>query len=251
VGASAGYVGYEEGGQLTEAVRRKPYSVVLFDEIEKAHPEFFNILLQVLEDGYLTDAKGKKVDFRNTIIVMTSNLGAKQLTDEAAKIGFDISTDKLKKAEEEFESRKEQVLKELKNHFRPEFLNRIDKVIVFKPLTRESIEQIVRLQLKEFGERLSEKGISIEASPEAVAFMAEKSYDPQYGARPVRRKLQDLVEDPVAEKILDGTFSPGTVVEITHSKEKDELLFTPKKGTQKQIKVNVGSAKGKLKTKSS
>jgi len=249
VGASAGYVGYEEGGQLTEAVRRKPYSVVLFDEIEKAHPEFFNILLQVLEDGYLTDAKGKKVDFRNTIIVMTSNLGAKQLTDEASKIGFDISSDKLKKAEEDFEDRKKQVMKEMKDHFRPEFLNRIDKVIVFKPLTSENIEEVVKLQLDEFNKRLDDKGIATKATPEAVALLAEKSYDPKYGARPVRRKLQDLVEDPIAEKILDGSFPPGTLIQIGRAKGKSELTFTAGKLEQSGIKVKVAPAKGKLKTK--
>jgi ATP-dependent Clp protease ATP-binding subunit ClpC len=249
VGASAGYVGYEEGGQLTEAVRRKPYSVVLFDEIEKAHPEFFNILLQVLEDGYLTDAKGKKVDFRNTIIVMTSNLGAKQLTDEASKIGFDIASDKLKQAAEDFEDRKKQVLKEMKDHFRPEFLNRIDKVIVFKPLTSEDIEEVVKLQLREFNERLDEKGIAIEVSPAAVSLLSEKSYDPKYGARPVRRKLQDLIEDPIAEKILDGSFSAGTLIKIDRVKGKDEFSFTGAKLEKAPIKVKVSSAKGKLKTK--
>ncbi len=248
VGSSAGYVGYEEGGQLTEMVRRKPYSVVLFDEIEKAHPEFFNILLQVLEDGYLTDAKGKKVDFRNTIIVMTSNLGAKQLTDEATKIGFDVADDKLKEAEKEFEHRKEQVLKELKDHFRPEFLNRIDKTIVFKPLTSENIEEVVKLQLAEFGTRLKDKGISIEATPEAIKLLAEKSFDPQYGARPVRRKLQDLIEDPVAERILDGSFGQGTLITIDRKKGKEEFSFTAKEG-KGEIKVKVAPAKGKLKAK--
>ena len=250
VGASAGYVGYEEGGQLTEAVRRKPYSVVLFDEIEKAHPEFFNILLQVLEDGYLTDAKGKKVDFRNTIIVMTSNLGAKQLTDEASKIGFDISSDKLKQAEEDFAGRKEQVLKEMKDHFRPEFLNRIDKVIVFKPLTSENIEEVVKLQLNEFNGRLADKGIGIETSPAAVSLLAQKSYDPKYGARPVRRKLQDLIEDPIAEKILDGSFPPGTLIRIDCEKGKNEFTFKAGKLEKSEIKVKVSSAKGKLKTRS-
>ena len=249
VGASAGYVGYEEGGQLTEAVRRKPYSVVLFDEIEKAHPEFFNILLQVLEDGYLSDAKGKKVDFRNTIIVMTSNLGAKQLTDEASKIGFDISSDKLKQAEEDFEDRKTQVMKEMKDHFRPEFLNRIDKTIVFKPLTSEDIEKVVKLQLNEFNLRLKDKGIDIETTPAAVSLLAEKSYDPKYGARPVRRKLQDLIEDPIAERILDGNFPPGTLVKIDQAKGSDELSFTASKATKSGVKLKVSPAKGKLKTK--
>lgn len=249
VGASAGYVGYEEGGQLTEAVRRKPYSVVLFDEIEKAHPEFFNILLQVLEDGYLTDAKGKKVDFRNTIIVMTSNLGAKQLTEEAGKIGFDISSDKLKKAEEDFAEKKEQVLKELKNHFRPEFLNRVDKIVVFTPLTSENIEAVVKLQLKEFGDRLKDKMIEVEATPEAVKLLASKSYDPQYGARPVRRKMQDMIEDPIAEKILDGTFKPGDTIVIGKADNKDEFTFVTGKPAKNEVRVKVTPAKGKAKAK--
>ncbi|MDH5597118.1 MAG: ATP-dependent Clp protease ATP-binding subunit [Candidatus Peregrinibacteria bacterium] len=249
VGSSAGYVGYEEGGQLTEAVRRKPYSVVLFDEIEKAHPEFFNILLQVLEDGYLTDAKGKKVDFRNTIIVMTSNLGAKQLTEEASKIGFDISTDKLKQAEEDFKDRKEQVLKELKNHFRPEFLNRIDKTIVFKPLTSENIEKVVELQLKELDKRLGEKGYSIEATPEAISLLAQLSYKPEYGARPVRRKIQDLIEDPIAERILDGSFKEGAQIIIDRTKGKEEFSFSVNSNKKSNIKLKVAPAKGTLRAK--
>ncbi len=229
VGATAGYVGYEEGGQLTEAVRRKPYSVILFDEIEKAHPEFFNILLQVLEDGYLTDAKGKKVDFRNAIIIMTSNLGAKALTAEAVKIGFNLSDDKLKQAEEDFNIKKEQVLKELKDYFRPEFLNRVDKVVVFKPLTNQMIQDIVKLQLTELDERLKEKKITIETTPEAVKLLAQLSYKPEYGARPVRRKIQDLIEDPLAERILDGEFKEGMQIVIDKAKDKDEFTFGEKK----------------------
>ncbi len=236
VGASAGYVGYEEGGQLTEMVRRKPYSVILFDEIEKAHPEFFNILLQVLEDGYLTDAKGKKVDFRNTIIVMTSNLGANQLTDEASKIGFNISNDKLKQAEEDFKDRKGQVLKEVKKHFRPEFLNRIDKVIVFKPLTSENIEKVVELQINELNERLKDKDIRIEMNKKALSLLAKKSYDPQYGARPVRRKIQDLIEDPIAERILDSSFSSGDTIKVNTDKKEDNFVFLAEKKEKKSVK---------------
>ena len=238
IGATAGYVGYEEGGQLTEAVRRKPYSVVLFDEIEKAHPEFFNILLQVLEDGYLTDAKGKRVDFTNTIIIMTSNLGAKQLTQEAAKIGFALSTDKLKQAEDDFKEKKEQVLKELKDHFRPEFLNRVDKVIVFQPLPSEVIQEIVRLQLDELSKRLKEKEIAIETTNEAVELLAKLSYDPQYGARPVRRKIQDLIEDPIAEKMLSGEFKKDDTIKIGRLSDKEELTFM-----KTELKVKTASKK--------
>ncbi|MBI5412059.1 ATP-dependent Clp protease ATP-binding subunit [Candidatus Peregrinibacteria bacterium] len=224
-GTTAGYVGYDEGGQLTESVRRKPYSVVLFDEIEKAHPEFFNILLQVLEDGTLTDGKGKKVDFRNTIVVMTSNLGAKTLTQEAAKIGFNLDDNELRKAENDFNSKKEQVLKEMKDFFRPEFLNRVDKTIVFKPLTQKEICKIVGLQLKELEKRLEDKKIRIEATEAAIEFLARESYDPQFGARPVRRKLQQLVEDPVAEKILEGAFKEGDTIKLSLDEKKKELVF--------------------------
>jgi ATP-dependent Clp protease ATP-binding subunit ClpC len=226
VGASAGYVGYEEGGQLTEMVRRKPYSVVLFDEIEKAHPEFFNMLLQVLEDGTLTDAKGKKVDFRNTIVIMTSNLGAEQLTKEAAKIGFALSDDSLKAAEQDFNEKKEGVIKELKAKFRPEFLNRIDRVIVFKPLTNEMIQQIVKLQLTELNTRLLPRRIVIETTPKALELLAKLSYDPEYGARPVRRKVQDMIEDPLAEKILNGSFKDGDRILVDQLKGSETFLFT-------------------------
>ncbi|PIZ72690.1 hypothetical protein COY07_02940 [Candidatus Peregrinibacteria bacterium CG_4_10_14_0_2_um_filter_43_11] len=224
VGATAGYVGYEEGGQLTEMVRRKPYSVVLFDEVEKAHPEFFNLLLQVLEDGYLTDAKGKKVDFRNTIIIMTSNIGAKQLTKEAAKIGFALDDNSLKQAEDNFNEKKQQVLKEMKDFFRPEFLNRVDKIIVFKPLNHEDIKSIVQLQIKELNDRLAEKSIVLELTAEALDQLAKVSYDPEYGARPVRRKIQDLIEDPLAEKMLAGEFKPGSRIKVDYST--NEFVFT-------------------------
>lgn len=243
VGASAGYVGYEEGGQLTEMVRRKPYSVVLFDEVEKAHPEFFNILLQVLEDGYLTDAKGKKVDFRNTIIIMTSNLGAKQLTDEASKIGFNLGGDRLKKAEQDFDERKEQVLKEVKDHFRPEFLNRIDKLIVFKPLKSEDIQQIVKLQIEELNKRIRDKEIQVEMSHKGIELLAKLSYQPEYGARPVRRKVQDLIEDPIAERILDGQYKPGSVVVIDQDGAKEEFKFTLKNDKSTEIQVKIQSPK--------
>ncbi len=226
VGATAGYVGYEEGGQLTEAVRRKPYSVILFDEIEKAHPEFFNLLLQVLEDGCLTDAKGKKVDFTNTIIIMTSNLGSKVLTQEAAKIGFGLDYgNPLNKTTSDFNAKKEQVLKELKDFLRPEFLNRIDKTIVFQPLTSASIRQIVQIQINELNKRLAEKEISVDASSEAIDLLAKLSYSPEYGARPVRRKIQDLIEDPLAEKILSGEFKAGDTIQIGRLSDKEELSF--------------------------
>lgn len=237
VGATAGYVGYDEGGQLTEMVRRKPYSVVLFDEIEKAHPEFFNLLLQVLEDGILTDAKGKKVDFRNTVIIMTSNLGAKQLTQEAAKIGFALNTDERKQAEDDFDEKKEQVLKEMKNTFRPEFLNRIDKVVVFRPLSHEDIKKIVDLQIQELNERLQERKIHLELAPLALEHLAKVSYDPQYGARPARRKIQDLIEDPIAEKILNGEFKDGSQIKVNYNEETNSFTFAGLAVTVKATKI--------------
>ncbi len=223
VGTTAGYVGYEDGGQLTEAVRRKPFSVVLFDEIEKAHPDFFNILLQIFEDGYLTDSKGKKVNFRNTIIIMTSNIGAEALTNEAASIGFNITDDALKKAETQYNDKKEQVLEELKNSFRPEFLNRIDKTIVFKPLNQKSIKKIVKLRLIELQSRLDEKGIKLEYSNAIVDFLAKKGYNPEYGARPVRRVIQEYIEDVLSEKILEGKIKDNSIAKIVR-KSKGETL---------------------------
>ncbi|QQS59023.1 ATP-dependent Clp protease ATP-binding subunit [Candidatus Peregrinibacteria bacterium] len=202
VGATAGYVGHEEGGQLTEAVRRKPFSIVLFDEIEKAHSDFQNILLQILEDGELTDAKGRKVDFRNTVIIMTSNLGAEALTEEATKIGFSAKGDSLKKAEEDFEDKKGFVLDELRRHFRPEFLGRIDSVVVFRPLSAESLKSIVAMRLSELGGRLLAKEMQFEYSPEVVDLLAEKSFDQKSGARKIRKVLSELVEDSIAEEIL-------------------------------------------------
>ena len=224
VGATAGYVGYEEGGQLTEAVRRKPYSVILFDEIEKAHPDVFNLLLQILEDGELTDAQGRKVDFRNTIIVLTSNIGAKKLTEKAAPIGFSSNEGDLKKAEQDFESVRDDILADLKDHFRPEFLNRIDKVIVFHALTNANIKEIVKLQLGYFQERLKRKNLDLVTSPGALEVLAKASYDPQYGARPVRRALQELIEDPLTGKYLEGEFAEGDKVKIMKKGTEVELV---------------------------
>ena len=214
VGATAGYIGYEDGGQLTEAVRRKPYSVILFDEIEKAHPDVFNLLLQILEDGQLTDAKGRLVDFRNTIIIMTSNIGAKKLTEKAAPIGFSTSSEEISKAEEDFEEMKSEILGELKDHFRPEFLNRVDKVVVFHALTNENIKEIVKLHLSYLQKRLESKKLVLTTSPTALEVLSKIGYDPKYGARPVRRAIQELVEDPLTEKFLDGTFKEGDIVKI-------------------------------------
>jgi ATP-dependent Clp protease ATP-binding subunit ClpC len=224
VGATAGYIGYEDGGQLTEAVRRKPYSVILFDEIEKAHPDVFNLLLQILEDGQLTDAKSRVVDFRNAIIIMTSNIGAKKLTEKAAPIGFSTSSEEMAKAEEDFEEMKDEILKELKDHFRPEFLNRVDKVVVFHALTNENIKEIVKLNLGYLQKRLESKKITLSTSSTALDTLSKIGYDPKYGARPVRRAIQEMVEDPLTEKFLDGTFKEGDTVKIV--KKGNSLTLT-------------------------
>ncbi len=224
VGATAGYVGYEDGGQLTEAVRRKPYSVVLFDEIEKAHPDVFNLLLQILEDGELTDAKGRKVDFRNTIIILTSNIGAKKLTEKAAPIGFASDTDAAERAEEDFEAMKTEILKDLKDHFRPEFLNRIDKTIVFRALTNQDIKKIVKLHLGYLETRLKQKSISLVVTAGALEVLSAASYDPKYGARPVRRAIQEMVEDRLTAKFLDGEFKEGDQVKIVKKSKGLDLI---------------------------
>jgi len=224
VGATAGYVGYEDGGQLTEAVRRKPYAVVLFDEIEKAHPDVFNLLLQILEDGELTDAKGRKVDFRNTIIVLTSNIGAKKLTEKAAPIGFSTQSSELEKAAEDFEVVKSEILKDLKDHFRPEFLNRIDKTIVFHALTHANIQEIVKLHIGYLQNRLKSKNLTIETTPTAMDVLVKVGYDPKYGARPVRRAIQEFIEDPLTAKYLEGYFKDGDVVRIVKKGDTVDLV---------------------------
>src|SRR5881409_666699 len=204
IGSPPGYVGYEEGGQLTEAVRRKPFSVVLFDEIEKAHPDVFNTLLQILEDGHLTDAQGHTVDFKNTVIIMTSNLGTRDI-QKGATIGFQAAHD----AEVTYEKMKERVMEELKRSFRPEFLNRIDEVIVFHSLSQENVKAIVDLMLRRVREQLKAKDVEIELTDAAKTLLAEKGYDPALGARPLRRTLQRLVEDPLSEKLLWKEFKAG------------------------------------------
>jgi len=220
VGAPPGYVGYEEGGQLTEAVRRKSYSVILLDEIEKAHPDVFNMLLQILEDGKLTDAKGRTVDFRNTIVIMTSNVGAQLLNREAA-IGFTQSTDKDKQAKSDYDAMKDKVLGELKNTFKPEFLNRIDAIIVFHSLRREHVREIVDLMLSRVRAQLTEQQVELLVPDGSKDYLVSKGYDPQYGARPLRRTIQNLIEDPLAEGLLQGRFRPGDIVEAV---ERDDSI---------------------------
>jgi len=213
VGAPPGYVGYDEGGQLTEAVRRKSYSVVLLDEIEKAHPEVFNILLQILEDGHLTDAKGRRVDFRNTIIIMTSNIGAHALQRDAS-IGFRAGGSAETQALAEYERMKDKVLAELKNVFRPEFLNRIDATVVFRQLTREEIREIVDLLLGRVKAQLAGQQMELIVTDAAKDAIIAKGYDQAYGARPLRREIQNQIEDQLAEQMLMAAFNPGDVVEV-------------------------------------
>jgi ATP-dependent Clp protease ATP-binding subunit ClpC len=211
VGAPPGYIGYEEAGQLTETIRRRPYSVVCFDEVEKAHPEAFNMLLQIMEDGHLSDAKGHKIDFRNTIIIMTSNIGA-ELISRQASLGFAVSRDEAKTQEEAYKEMKKKLLAELKRTFRPEFLNRVDGVMVFKALTKEEIKQIVDLELNKVRERLEEHQIELEVSDAAKEHLAQEGYDTNFGARPLKRVIQMLVEDPLSEGLLAGEFQEGDTV---------------------------------------
>ena len=219
VGAPPGYVGYDEGGQLTEAVRRNSYCVILLDEIEKAHPDVFNILLQIFDDGHLTDAKGRRVDFRNSIVVMTSNVGA-ELIKRDMTLGFATHSDEGKNRQVEYEKMKEKVLGELKKAFRPEFLNRIDGTVVFHALSKEQIRQIVDLMLSEVAKSLDEKNIRLEITDAAREFLGEKGYDPAFGARPLRRVIQNEVEDKLSEALLRSEFQSGDTVEVDCDDEK-------------------------------
>ncbi len=218
VGSPPGYVGYDEGGQLTEAIRRRPFSVVLFDEVEKAHPDVFNALLQILEDGRLTDAQGKTVDFKNTVIIMTSNLGTRDLGKQ--ELGFAASNEET----DTYKRMREQVDEELKRHFRPEFLNRIDETIVFHQLTREEVKSIVDLMMARVKEQLKAKDLDIELTEDAKVWLAEKGYDPQLGARPLRRTIQRYIEDALSEKILWNEFDAGQLV-VVDVNEEDEIAF--------------------------
>ncbi|MCK4692377.1 MAG: AAA family ATPase, partial [Anaerolineales bacterium] len=208
IGAPPGYVGYEEGGQLTEAVRRRPYSVILFDEIEKAHHDIFNVLLQLLDEGRLTDGQGRTVDFRNTIVIMTSNLGTEIWGDptQAEKVA------------------KEQVRQLLSHHFRPEFLNRIDEIVIFHRLSREHLQEIVYLQLGRVADRIAEQGYNLQMSEQAMAYLAETGYDPVYGARPLKRVIQRELQDPLALRLLAGDFRPGDAIRVERGP--DGLDFT-------------------------
>ncbi len=216
VGAPPGYVGYEEGGHLTEAVRRKPYSVILLDEIEKAHPDVFNILLQVLDDGRLTDSQGRTVDFRNTVIIMTSNLGSQQIQEMSAR--------------NDYAGMKQVVMEIVASHFRPEFINRVDETVVFHPLAKEQIREIAKIQLQHLGARLQEQDFKLQISDEAIDILGEAGFDPVYGARPLKRAIQQYLENPLAQMILKGEYMPGDVINI--SADDAELAFVPAERAQ-------------------
>ena len=224
VGAPPGYVGYEEGGQLTEAVRRKSYCCILLDEIEKAHPDVFNLLLQIFDDGHLTDAKGRRVDFRNSVIVMTSNVGAEMIR-KGTVLGFTSGSNESKTREQAYDKMKDNLLNEMKKTFRPEFLNRVDGVVVFHSLSKEQIRQIVDLMLISVTQQLKEKNIALEVTDAAKNFLGEKGYDEVYGARPLRRAIQDMVEDKLSEDLLRGNFQPGDSVIV--DLEEDQIVVRP------------------------
>jgi ATP-dependent Clp protease ATP-binding subunit ClpB len=207
IGAPPGYIGYEEGGQLTEAVRRRPYAVILFDEIEKAHPDVFNVLLQILDDGRLTDAKGRTVDFKNTVLIMTSNLGSREI--QAAQGDEQLA--------------REAVLQELQVNFKPEFLNRIDDIVIFGQLSRKEIEKIIDVQLERLRAMLRERGIALELDDSARELVAREGYDPNYGARPLKRAIQTLIQNPLAVKLLQGEILAGQ--KIRASADGDKIVF--------------------------
>ncbi|HEX6432734.1 MAG TPA: AAA family ATPase, partial [Gemmatimonadales bacterium] len=208
IGAPPGYVGYEEGGQLTEAVRRRPYSVILFDEIEKAHPDVFNVLLQILDDGRLTDSQGRVVDFRNSVIIMTSNIGSQYIVDAGAQLDA-----------RGWEKVEERVRDELRNHFRPEFLNRVDDIIVFRQLSRDDLVKIVDLQLERLDRMLEQRHLRLDVTPEAKALIAAQGYDPVYGARPLKRVIQRLLQNPIALELLEGNFHEGDTIRVERDGE--------------------------------
>jgi ATP-dependent Clp protease ATP-binding subunit ClpC len=218
VGSPPGYVGYEEGGQLTEQVRRKPYSVVLFDEVEKAHPDVMNMLLQILEEGKLTDNVGRVVNFRNTIILMTSNVGAETIKKNST-LGFSPISD-----QNSYEKMREKIMDEAKRLFRPEFLNRLDDIIVFRSLTKTDLIQILDLEIGKVMERLKSKKLQLQLDEKAKDYLVDKGYDPTYGARPMRRSVERFLEDPLAEEILKGNLHEGEPVQVTVGE--DKLLFS-------------------------
>jgi ATP-dependent Clp protease ATP-binding subunit ClpC len=223
VGAPPGYVGYEESGQLTEALRRRPYSIVVFDEIEKAHPEAHNMLLQIMEEGHLSDARGRKVDFRNAIIVMTSNIGADMIKRQTS-FGFSVQRNESMEEQQEYEEMRKKLLDSLKRVFRPEFINRLDGVMVFRALNKEHIQTIVKLELDKVSLRVQEHEIVLHASPAALQKLGDLGYDPDMGARPLRRVIQQYVEDPLSDALLSGDFEDGNTI-LVDLAEGEEIIL--------------------------
>ena len=221
IGAPPGYVGYEEGGQLTEAVRRRPYSVVVLDELEKAHPEIYNILLQVLDEGALSDNLGHKVSFKNCVIIMTSNVGAREITNKGSQLGFAAKQSE----EEEYQDMRQNVMEEVKKTFNPEFINRIDEIVVFHALSKENIGAILDLGLRVVNAKLTEKELTLQLTDEAKEFLVEKGFDAKFGARPLLRTLQRELEDPLAEHILVNQYPAGTQIIVNFDKEAGKLTF--------------------------
>ncbi|MFA5298424.1 MAG: AAA family ATPase, partial [Lutibacter sp.] len=229
IGAPPGYVGYEEGGQLTEKIRRKPYAVVLFDEIEKAHPDVFNMLLQILDEGHITDSLGRRIDFRNTILIMTSNIGSRQLKDFGAGVGFGTAS----KTSQADANAKSVIENALKKTFAPEFLNRIDDVVIFNPLDIEDIHLIIDIELSKLSKRIDDLGYKLVLTKEAKDYIAEKGFDKQYGARPLKRAIQKYVEDALAEEIVTSKLKEGDSIFMDLDKDKDELTIKITKGKDK------------------
>jgi ATP-dependent Clp protease ATP-binding subunit ClpC len=223
VGAPPGYVGYEEAGQLTEALRRRPYSIIVFDEIEKAHPEAHNMLLQIMEEGHLSDARGRKVDFRNAIIVMTSNIGADMIKKQTG-LGFQIKRDEAVEEKLSYDEMRKNLNESLKRAFRPEFINRLDGIIIFRSLNKEDIQKIVSLELSKVAERLKDNNLTLTATPEALSLLADQGYDPDFGARPLRRVIQQRVEDPLSDKVLAGEFNNGDSIRVELNEDGETVL---------------------------
>jgi ATP-dependent Clp protease ATP-binding subunit ClpC len=235
IGAPPGYVGYEEGGQLTEKVRRKPYSIILLDEIEKAHPDVFNLLLQALDDGKMTDSLGRNIDFKNTIIIMTSNIGARQLQDFGTGVGFGTKA----RSENDPENMKGVIQSALKKAFAPEFLNRIDDVVIFNSLSKDHILKIIEIELEKLFGRINNLGYQIQLTTKAKNYIADKGFDEKYGARPLNRAIQKYIEDPLAEEIIQNSIKEGDVIKLDYKSKEDEIsvsVVSPKKKTTENKK---------------
>jgi ATP-dependent Clp protease ATP-binding subunit ClpC len=234
VGAPPGYIGYDDAGQLTEALRRHPYSIIVFDEVEKAHPEVHNMLLQIMEEGHLSDARGRKVDFRNAIIVMTSNIGADVIKKQGS-LGFQLKRDEETEERLSYEEMRKKLTEALKKVFRPEFINRVDSVVVFRALNKEDIQSIVSLELDKVSERLQEHNLTLTASKEGLALLAEMGYDAEFGARPLRRVIQQKVEDPLSDQLLAGEFGEGAT-SLVDVNEDGEIVLAVREEKKKKEK---------------